>query len=383
MKVKMVDIARRLGISKATVSLAINGKPGVKEETRQQVLACMEQLKQEQEHFVPSSSQREQKESSTGQFQNEHIIGQFQEKQTTGQAQEQFLHTNHGTLSSQTLPTQFIKVVIINHRKQVVCDPELDLWSDVLRTFDVETRNHGYLYGLTYLNETEGNVNDIINECNLDIVAGVILFATEMIASDYEIIRQIDKPLVLYDCEIADSSKSCVCIDNTRAVEIAFHLLNPSSVDDICYFSMDKEIYNFTKRRQSFETILRQYGDISGKNKIVPLGSSIADITEKAISYFQTRKLPRMCILENYQISIGVLNAIAQLKISVPEQMKLVGIDEIPGYISPNLKLTQIRIPHSERAEMAVDLLDREIKNTERTKIKVFAVPTLIEGETV
>lgn len=90
-----------------------------------------------------------------------------------------------------------------------------------------------------------------------------------------------------------------------------------------------------------------------------------------------------MCILENYQVSIGVLTAISQLKIAIPKQMKLVGIDEIPSYIFPNIKLTQIRIPHDERAEMAIDLLDKEIKNTERTKIKVFAAPELIKGETV
>ena len=41
MKIKMVDIARYLGVSKATVSLAVNGKPGVNEETRRMVLECL------------------------------------------------------------------------------------------------------------------------------------------------------------------------------------------------------------------------------------------------------------------------------------------------------------------------------------------------------
>lgn len=35
MNVKSIDIARALGISKSTVSLALNGKPGVSEQTRQ------------------------------------------------------------------------------------------------------------------------------------------------------------------------------------------------------------------------------------------------------------------------------------------------------------------------------------------------------------
>ena len=44
MNVKSIDIARALGISKSTVSLALNGKPGVSEQTRQEVLACKKQL---------------------------------------------------------------------------------------------------------------------------------------------------------------------------------------------------------------------------------------------------------------------------------------------------------------------------------------------------
>ena len=44
-------------------------------------------------------------------------------------------------------------------RDRVVCDPELDLWTDVLHTFDTEARKRGYLYGLSYINETEDETN--------------------------------------------------------------------------------------------------------------------------------------------------------------------------------------------------------------------------------
>ena len=43
-KIKMADVARYLGISKATVSLAVNGKPGVNEQTRQRILQCIEEM---------------------------------------------------------------------------------------------------------------------------------------------------------------------------------------------------------------------------------------------------------------------------------------------------------------------------------------------------
>lgn len=44
MKMKMADVARYLGISKAIVSLAVNGKPGVNEQTRQKIFQCIEEM---------------------------------------------------------------------------------------------------------------------------------------------------------------------------------------------------------------------------------------------------------------------------------------------------------------------------------------------------
>ena len=68
MNVKSIDIARALGISKSTVSLALNGKPGVSEQTRQEVLACKKQL--EEHGVVPPgmfSRQPEQKKKTADQ----------------------------------------------------------------------------------------------------------------------------------------------------------------------------------------------------------------------------------------------------------------------------------------------------------------------------
>ena len=114
MKIKMVDIARHLGVSKATVSLAVNGKPGVNEETRRMVLECLEEMKK-----------------------NNGVIP---------------VKENIVTVSGHPV-NQMIKIVIVNHSKGAACNSETDLWSDVLATFDSEARRLGYLYGVTYLND--------------------------------------------------------------------------------------------------------------------------------------------------------------------------------------------------------------------------------------
>ena len=44
MNIKLEDVARRLGVSKATVSLALNGSPRVNERTRERVLAAAREM---------------------------------------------------------------------------------------------------------------------------------------------------------------------------------------------------------------------------------------------------------------------------------------------------------------------------------------------------
>ena len=53
MNTTIKDIARCAGVSVATVSMAINGKPGLKEETRNRVLEVASKLK-----YTPNTSAR-------------------------------------------------------------------------------------------------------------------------------------------------------------------------------------------------------------------------------------------------------------------------------------------------------------------------------------
>lgn len=346
MKIKMVDVARYLGVSKATVSLAVNGKPGVKEETRKKVFACIEEMEKNGGKMRPAEGSAVM--------------------ETDRQA------------ADQRTTDMLIKVLIVNHRKQVVCDPELDLWSEVLTTFDKEARKRGYLYGLTYLNETEEEINAVLDECNVDLVAGVILFATEMIPEDYHILEKIKKPIVIYDYEMPDGEYSSVCIDNAGAVKKGLDLLYQSGAKNVKYLCTGKNVYNFQKRKEAFQNTLIRNEYMLMKSDVVELGMTIPKITENMLEWMNTHPLPDGFLFENYQVSIGVMTALRKARIHIPGRIKVVGIDEIPEYILPDVKLTQIKIPHAERAVMAMELLDKEITGQWNARIKVFAEPGVI-----
>ena len=315
MKIKMVDIARHLGVSKATVSLAVNGKPGVNEETRRMVLECLEEMKK-----------------------NNGVIP---------------VKENIVTVSGHPA-NQMIKVVIVNHGKQVVCDPELDL------------------------NDSTVEAEAVIAECNMDLVAGVILFGTELDEADTELLKQIEKPLVLYDCELASGRYSSVCIDNNGAVKNALKYLHKEGASDIRYFCTGKDIYNFRVRKETFQNTKIGEDVLPKKREIIELGEKIPKITENLLDWLRANPLPQGMLFENYQVSIGALTALQKYGVRVPQEVKIVGIDEIPNYICPDMCLTQMKIPHTERAIMAMDLLDKEIRYSWTVKVNIYAETEMI-----
>lgn len=341
MKVKMVDVARYLGVSKATVSLAVHDKPGVNPETRRKVLECIEQM-QKNGGALPETS-----------------------------------------ASVSATVNQMIKVVIINHRKKVVCDPELDLWSEVLATFDTEARKRSYFYGLTYMNDSDEEREAVLAECNMDIVSGIVVFATEMTAEDEKLLQKINKPIVLYDCESEDGAYSSVCIDNAGAVNKALKLLYGAGASRVKYLCTGKDIYNFRKRREAFYSSMIGREELPARDDVVELGETIPTITENFLAWLDSHKMPDAFLFENYQISIGVMTALRRRGIRVPQQVSVVGIDEIPEMILTDISLTQIKIPHAERAAMAMDLLEKEMSDFWKCKIKVFTEPEVILRDSI
>ena len=217
MKVKAVDVARKLNISKATVSLALNDKPGVSQQTKEAVLRCIEEM--EQEGVTPSGQ------------------SQYSEtKRYTPPISERY----------STVRKQMIKIIIPNKWRAVIQNKDLDLMRESLLVYDREAARIGCVIGMSYIEMDTEDVPRIIEDSNSKEVAGVILYATDLKEEEIEEFKEIRKPMVIYDNEV-ESGWSCVNADNAGAVRRAVDLLAARGCKTIQYISADLDIYNFRK----------------------------------------------------------------------------------------------------------------------------------------
>lgn len=99
--------------------------------------------------------------------------------------------------------------------------------------------------------------------------------------------------------------------------------------------------------------------------------------------WLKEHPLPDAYIMENYQVSIGLMRALRELNIKVPEQVSLIGIDEVPDYMTDRLKITCLHIDHTNRAQVVIRQLVQEIRDPSHIKLKIVSRSRLVEGDSV
>ena len=339
MRVKAIDIAKELGISKATVSLALNDKPGVNDKTKQMVIDCKARME-------------------------------------SRDASENIFHKRENG--------NVIRIIVATRDLGIVQNAELDLWTDVNAVFDRIAKEWGCTLEVSYFNMLKDSKEKMANDCNQEYVAGVILFGTEMYSSDAEMFRKIHKPKVVYDCDLMEDTYSCVTVNNEDGVKRAVDYLVAHQKKNIVYLARNRKIYNYEHRRIGFLNAMREYNLLlDEKSQLLVMGEKIEDIYQNMKSYLEANKLPDAFIFESYHLSIGAMRAFRSADIKVPEDISVIGIDELPDYLTGDYQLTTIRIPHTERAKLAMQLLYHEMHDSCSTKSKIFTNCKLIEGDTV
>ena len=341
MSVKAIEVAKALGISKATVSLALNNKPGVSEDTRLAVLRCRDELETKRAESISSIQQ---------------------------------------------IPSspKMIKILLFERNLNIVADPLINLLTNTLRRFDEEARRGGYAISIAYVGCNPSEVKTAVDECNGPGIAGVILFATEMHRSEFKLFRSIQVPMVVYDNEFGSQYNSVVA-DNEDIVTQQVTRLAEAGYRHMHYLATSVHLYNFLRRRVGYLAGLYVNGMDRAKCSIIEIGETIEESETLMKQWLLSHQLPEVFITENYRLTIGAFNALNSLGIRVPDQVGILGIDEVSPLLTHGVQISHIRIDHIDRVQVAVQLLIQEIehKSAITSKMKISTRSVYVPGKSL
>ena len=209
MPIRAKDIAEKLGVSTTTVSLVLNNKPGVGQETRERVLKEIESLGFETNIKI----------KPTASLKNIRFI----------------LFKSHGLVVGDT-----------------------PFFSKLIESIEGEARNNGFNIIISYLSK-DTNTREYVKQFESEeSTAGILLLATEMSKEDIETFADTNVPVLALDNCFDSVQIDSVQIDNIEGTSKAISYFAACGHTDIGYLHSSADIYNFEQRYIGFKAALQQ-----------------------------------------------------------------------------------------------------------------------------
>ena len=323
-KVTIKDIAREAGVSISTVSNALNGVDVLKPETREHILNVADRL-----HYIPNLNGKKLKSKATK------VIGLF---------------------------TRSLK------------GPYFATLADIMFW---ECHKNGYELNIFVTWNAKSAINNILGEQ----VDGSVILSTDIGEKEVRSILELGVPAVFLDREIYGKKVSSVIFDSYRDGEIAAEYIIDRGFRRICYVHGILTNYDGIWRARGFMERLEKEG-ITLDTEYVLQGRFERNYAHDEMVHFLEKKLPlpEIIFAANDLSALGCISALTERGYRVPEDVLVMGVDDIElcQYYSPSL--TTIRTGYERQGSVAVSKLIKMIHGEESGEI-IRSHGELIERE--
>jgi LacI family transcriptional regulator len=324
-RITIEDVARRAEVSKGTVSAVINAKNTVKPETRDYILKVMKEL-----NFRPKGMARNLKNGN-----QDKSIGIIIKDLNYP------FYTSISTGVKEYANDRGYSVIVASSENDHECEKKL-----------------------THLFSTK----DIKGTIIAPIVAG-----TAEIEHLFKL-KMINYPFVLLE-DVKGIQANVVAIDNLRAIKKAVTYLIESGHTKIVHFAGPAYSSHTQERIEGFRHAFSESALIFKKDMIVPVGSHYDESFAHTMEYFKNKNrsdYPTAIVCFNDQQALAVMTALKELNLRVPEDISIIGNDDIFYAKIYPVPLTTIRAPQQEIGRKAAEILISNIES-----------PSLIPNERV
>ncbi|MBI1933104.1 MAG: LacI family DNA-binding transcriptional regulator [Ignavibacteriales bacterium] len=328
-KITIVDVANKAGVSKGTVSAVINAKNSVKPATRDLILSIMKEL-----NFRPQGIARKLKNGDV-----DKTIG------------------------------------------LVIKDLSYPFYTSIAYGVKSYANSLGYSVIIT---SSENNHESEVKFSHLfstKDIKGTIIAPVVEGSSEIEHLfklKMINYPFVLLE-DVKGIQANVVAIDNLKAIKNAVKYLIDSGHTKIVHFAGPLQSSHTLERVEGFRHAFSERTLAFNKEMIVNIGSKHDESFLKTKEYFKSLKrkdYPTAIVCFNDQQALGVMMALMELSVKIPEDISIVGNDDIFYSKMYPVPLTTIKAPLHEIGVKAAEILIRNIEAHEILPIEKVELKT-------
>lgn len=338
MRLRNKDIAEMLGISTTAVSLALNGKPGVSDETRRRVLEIASEDVTRAYHQLGATSPHQQ------------------------------------------------TVILSVHKSTGKIIDDKPFFSNLIESVQQEAMREGYLVALVHYVPGQ-DLAEYLNYLGGIGAAGIIVEATELTHDELNAYKGLGLPMVLVDGYFDLEDIDAVTLDDTTAVFRAFNYAWEKGHRRIGFLAGDAQIQNFRHHRDGFAKGVRERGLSDKDCPVVTLGCTVDEAYRDMHTLLARKRLPfempTCWVAQLDYIAIGAMRALQEAGYAVPDDVSMIGYDDIALGSMVNPPLTTTRIDRHDIGVLAMQALRRRMRNPNASHVVTTVGSRIVERESV
>lgn len=330
--ITIYDVAEKAGVSAATVSRVINHFEQVTHATRRKVLAAMDELEFDLEYYRETTSKR----------------GTLNSKRTKIEKEQLFI------LSIPSLTNIF--------------------FIDVIDGAESAAKKNGHHLLVDNTPITEDNISYYCTFLKKLNVSGII--TTSMLSTT--LLQQLQEAVPIVQCSEYNSELndiSYVGINDTQAAYQATKFFLSKGFSKVAYFSTPLSHQFAIRRKRGYLRALEEANIPLSKEWILELPHSHIEHSIHYIEQWLQANHPDFIFCGSDYIAGATLKAAKNLNINVPEDISVMGFDDISLAAGSLTSISSIQQPKYALGYNSFELLLKEIQNPSSEK-KHLLLPT-------
>ena len=328
-KVGIKQLSEQSGFSAATISNVLNGKKGVNPETATKILTLAREM---------------------------------------------------GYLEANKIEN--IRLVIYKKHGKVLT--ETPFFSELIEGIEKECRLNSINMTISNLHEEDFDFERSLNAILEDYSTAIIVLATELEDEDISVFTQAVAPVIVLDSWFDQYEFNSVIINNTDSIKKVVDLLVRAGHTQIGYLSSNMPIRNFKHRYYGYLRGIEAHELTRNPEDCVSLTPTLDGAYRDMLAYLETQDVKVTALIaDNDIIAIGAMKALREKGYQVPEEISIIGFDNLPYCDICTPGLTTLHVYKQEMGRTAVRRIIEIINTGDKVPQKIEIGTSFIERQSV
>lgn len=308
MKVRVKDIALKAKVSPATVSNALNHKPGVSEKVTERIMKIAAEM-----GYEPPKDKSE---------------------------------PNH----------QYIRLVVYKSHGLVVMDTQF--FAELIESIQRECKTENLELMITHLHAKDSDLASRAQEIRSEDCKGILLLGTEMSPEELTMFTPCKSTMVVLDNLFRHEHVNAVVMNNYDAGFQATNALYQAGHRHIGHITSTVSFSNVRYRRKGYQASLVEKGIVAAPEDIWYVTPTLEGAYLDMLKLLDSgRKLPTAFFAGNDIMAVGCIRAMQERGIRIPDDVSIIGMDDMALCLVSNPPLSTIRVLRQEMGIAAVQSL--------------------------